>query len=140
MAFTRLFNGRIAAFLVIGFVSVDIEPYSYLQALCVYVNTYSANSFFATQHFSFVSKDILKILLCNPVIIPISCRRLVFNRALLMPFYTSPATYYGLAYMKLCIRQCNFMGESALLDYYERTSKKRDYITRENKQQEENIN
>ena len=139
MAFTRLFNGRIAAFLVVGFVSVSIEPYSYHQALCVYVNTYSANSFFPTQHFSFVSKDTLQILLRNPVIIPISCRRLVFNRALLMPFYTSP-TYYGLAYMKLCIRQCNYMGKSTWLDYYEKSSKERVIITRENKQQEENTN
>ena len=134
VAFLRLFNGKVAAFLVVGFSKEKLLDYEYYQALCIHIPTCSGSSFMETQHYGIVSSTTLTSLLEHPTVFPISVNRLVFNSAILLRF-DAAATYFGIAFVKLCIRQCMPIPRDLLMEYLEGDACSRDYQTRSKNKQ-----
>ena len=130
IGFLRLFNGRTAAFLIVGYTVVRIYGHAYHQALCIHIPTESLLSFFETQHCGLIKKQALERLLQQPVIIPISLYRLVLGRSLMVQYNVMQPTRYGLAYMKLCIRQCQPIGISKVLECVKQGEEGKEYNLR----------
>lgn len=126
IGFLRLFNGQTAAFLVVGYTVVKIYGQDYHQALCIHIPTESLLSFFDTQHCGLIKKQALERILEHPVVFPISLYRLVLGRSLMVDYTVTQPTRYGLAYMKLCIRQCQPIGISKVLECVKQGEEKRE--------------
>lgn len=88
----------------------------------------------STQQYGIVSSTTLTSLLEHPTVFPISVNRLVFNSAILLRF-DAAATYFGIAFVKLCIRQCMPIPRDLLMEYLEGDACSRDYQTRSKNKQ-----
>lgn len=124
IGFLRQFDGTVAAFLVLGFTDEMMGRYHYPQALCVYLPTVSGSSFLQTQHYCLLQEDDLMKILEDPIVIPISLNRLNLLRTVVVK-YDAHTVKYGLAYLKLCIRQCKAIQQSSFFDYLEEEAKSR---------------
>ena len=128
IGFTRLFNGRVEAFIILGFVEELVNKYSYVQALCVHLPTISGNSFIDTQHYGIIDKSITfpesLFDLVNTNIIPIPLTRLVLNRALVVDF-SAAARRKAICYAKLCIKQAKSLQKNELLEFINQSARNR---------------
>lgn len=130
LGFTRLFDGSVGCFLVLGYTEHTINGLPYHQAAGVYIPTTSLSSFISTLHSSLLCKDALKDAFENPFIIPISLHRLVLGKTLVLKYGVSQVERYGVAYMKLCIKQIQPIAYSEVLQCVSCGIKHRPYDTR----------
>lgn len=135
IGFTRLFNGRVVPFLIVGYTAEMVNgDYPYYQALCVPLKVESGSTFMETQHHSVflyssrIPGDI-SVALDKSLVIPISLNRLVLNKALVTKFDCVDVKY-GVSYLKLCIRQFKPIPKSPLFDYIEGDPANRRPVTR----------
>lgn len=119
IAYSRMYNGTVAAFLVLGYTCTEVNGVPYYQALCVHVPTETTSSFLETQHCAFVCVDNFLRSMGSPIVFPVSVHRLIMNRCLCLKFGVKE-TRCGLSYLKLAIRQCHPIPASLALDYVEK--------------------
>ena len=119
IAYSRMYNGTVAAFLVVGYTCTEVNGVPYYQALCVHVPTETTSSFLETQHCAFVCVDNFLRSMGSPIVFPVSVHRLIMNRCLCLK-YGVKETRCGLSYLKLAIRQCHPIPASLALDYVEK--------------------
>ena len=122
IAFTRLFNGKIQLFVVLGFVSVTMNNKSYVQALCLPIKTMSGSSWVHTLHYGFFYTNELTKCFDGLPIVPISICRLNFNRCYFVK-YNEELTYFMI--FKLAPCQWRIVDYDFLYDFKNTRKRKR---------------
>lgn len=100
IGYLKLINGKIALFIVTGYVVMKVGEYLYPQAICKYIETDSSSSFIDTQHKRICHKKYTTSELKTCLI---SLYKLTMNKAFAL--YYEKAGRCGFALQTLCSRQ-----------------------------------
>ena len=100
IGYLKLINGKVALFIVTGYVVMKVGKYLYPQAICKYIETDSSSSFIDTQHKRMCHKEYTTSELKTCLI---SLYKLTMNKAFAL--YYQKAGRCGFALQTLCSRQ-----------------------------------
>lgn len=115
IAFTRLQNGKIQLFYIVGFITFKVNGCNFTNLLCIKLPNYSGASYVDTTTYGFINRAKLNELLVDPCFFLISTHRLYMGTARTIEFneFSEDVEYIT---KKLVVRQYKPIKNNKLLN------------------------